>query len=263
MNKENTIKARLLKILSYLAALFLYLGLVWVCQMEDVIPSNQGLVGNFIEWFGILYSVMLGLIVVQVSAKYHTVNALIDKEADALVSLLRYASFMQESESFFRLSTAVYKYCAFMSRSGISSINKRVKVNRLYKDIYMQVLELLDKRIEQPHIAQEIIRSFDEATDTRGDRESLMRVRTRKILWFLIILASMIWLLSFFWLNYDDVPLFISSLMLYGTSVTVLGILFSAKEIDNPTTGFWRASFASFRESCDEIRLMRQLAGCQ
>lgn len=257
MKRPDRKLRRLTVALAYTLSVSAYVGLIILGRAKgDKILDDQ-LIGNFIEWFGILFSVMLGLIVVQVWAKYNVVDSLIDKEADALVSLLRFASFIQHTPAFDLLVAEISSYCSLLSQAGESAMKRTQEVIVRYQKIYAQVHAFLPACANCPHIAQEVIRAYDLAIDTRGDRDSLMKVRTRRELWFLVILASLIWLLSFFWLNYDNVNIIVTAVMLLGTTVIVGGILYSAKDIDDPTSGFWKASFDYFGEALAEIEFIR------
>lgn len=67
---------RLSVAVAYILSVSAYVSLIILGRAKgDKILDDQ-LIGNFIEWFGILFSVMLGLIVVQVWAKYNVVDSI-------------------------------------------------------------------------------------------------------------------------------------------------------------------------------------------
>lgn len=123
----------------------------------------------------------------------------------------------------------------------------------LFSELFIAV-----KSVQQPILTKELIRCFDEAADTRGDRDAIAKERIPSVLWFMMVFTSMIWLTSFFWLAFKDVHLGVAVFMLFSTSVTVIGLLFIAKDIDNPISGMWKISFNAFRDACEEIAYMRQ-----
>jgi hypothetical protein len=68
---------------------------------------------------------------------------------------------------------------------------------------------------------------------------------------------------------YDDVHLddlaalllfYLVGFMLLSTTFSVLGLLFIAKDIDNPASGKWKIKFTSFDDACMEIEQIQNMA---
>lgn len=243
--------------LKYLFGVGIFILLIFFLQFIDVGKPDKEILGNFIEWYGILFSILLALVIVHVWTKYNTVDALVDKEADTLVSLLRFAKFLESPPVFIALADVIYDYCAYFCQPGLSYENamkdSREKLDKIFSELFKAV-----KSVQQPILTKEMIRCFDEAADTRGDRDAIAKERIPYVLWFMMVFTSMIWLTSFFWLAFIDVHLTVAVFMLFSTSVTVIGLLFIAKDIDNPISGMWKINFNAFRETCKEIAYMRQ-----
>jgi len=214
--------------------------------------------GNFIEWFGILFSIMLALIVVEVWTKYNTVESLVDKEADALISLLRFARFLEEPRLFKKLAKAIDDYCQHCARSNELTPNQVVNHIEKMEPIFAGILKAA-KTGKLPFAVNEMIRCFDEASDARGDREALAKQHIPSVLWFMMVFNSMIWLLGFFWFSFQGVNVYVTAFMLLSTTFSVVGLLVIANDIDNPVSGIWKIKYDSFASACKEIEHMQEL----
>lgn len=255
-------KRGLLRNRPYILGVMLFVLILFFLQFIDVDGPDQAILGNFIEWYGILFSVLLALVVVHVWTKYNTVDALVDKEADALISLLRFARFIDDPGVFEALSQTVYEYCNFFCQSKLPH-DKAMKESREKLDnVFLKVLWAI-RKCRQSVLTKEVVRCFDEAMDTRGDREAIVKERIPGMLWFMMVFTSMIWLISFFWLAFLNVNLWVAMFMLFSTSLTVLGLLLIAKDIDNPVSGMWRIGFAAFQNAREEIEYLQRIAPAQ
>ncbi len=247
---------------SYILGVTIFIVIIFLLQFTDVAGPDQTILGNFIEWYGILFSVLLALVIVHVWTKYNTIDALIDKEADALVSLLRFARFMDNHTIFEPLAKVVDDYCTFFCQPRLS-YRRAMKDSREKLDkIFLEILQAV-KSCRQSILTKEIIRCFDEAMDIRGDRDAIIKERIPPMLWFMMVFTSMIWLISFFWLAFRNINLWVAMFMLFSTSLTVLGLLLIAKDIDNPVSGMWKISFAAFQNARDEIEYLRKFSPAQ
>lgn len=241
--------------LAYAIGLAAFIGLTVLCQHVHVEAPDREILGNFIEWFGILFSIMLALVVVEVWNKYNTVESLVDKEADALVSLLRFARFLDEPAFFAKLTEAVADYCRhFTSSREMKARNHLKKMEPIFSD----VLEA-SKTGKLPFVVNEMIRCFDEASDARGDREHLAKQHMPGVLWFMMVFNSMVWLLGFFWFSFQGVNVYVAAFMLLSTTFSVVGLLVIANDIDNPVSGIWKIKYDSFKSACKEIEHLQNL----
>jgi hypothetical protein len=73
------------------------IAIIWVWQPEFD-ENDIGTISGFIEWFGLLYGILLALLVVEVWGNFTTVEREIDKEADELFLLYRTALFLNDHE---------------------------------------------------------------------------------------------------------------------------------------------------------------------
>ncbi len=243
---------------AYTFGLAAFIVLIFLCQHVHIETPDRVILGNFIEWFGILFSILLALVVVEVWTKYNTVESLVDKEADALVSLLRFARFLEEPRLFAKLAQAINGYCQHFAFSN--ELNPSQVVNHIERmePIFEGILEAT-KTNKRPFAVNEMIRCFDEASDARGDREALAKQRIPGVLWFMMVFNSMIWLLGFFWFSFQDVNVYVAAFMLLSTTFSVVGLLVIADDIDNPVSGIWKIKYDSFVSACKETEHMQNL----
>ncbi len=221
--------------------------------------KNTNILANFIEWFSVLQSILLALVVVQVWSKFTTVEMLVDKEADAWASFLRFARFLDSPDHAQSLAQHVKNFCKDWSEY-IPKDKKALSKYRDYVDQIFSILKEMTAKQKDGFVVKEMLRTFDEAIDTRYDMAALIKERTPETFWLLLIFASMVWLLSFFWLGFQGIDVVLSTFMLAGTTLTLLLLLAIAWDIDNPASGFWKIKFQSFDDTLEEAeRLIEKL----
>jgi hypothetical protein len=189
------------KLAGYAFGLIIFVGILIIIPNKKIEGHSQQILQNFIEWFGILFSVLLALMIVQVSAKYNLVESLVDKEADAWVSLVRFARFLGKPNIFKKLREAIVEHCKNFSRGRHSAQVEMSYVEMSYNESLEKIFFIIHKALkktDESFAAKEMIRCFDEAIDTRGDRDALLKERIPEVLWFMMTFTSMIWLLCFF-----------------------------------------------------------------
>jgi len=240
--------------LKYLLSTIGFIFIIYILQSKyfSLTEADRSILGNFIEWYGILLSVLLALLVVQVWTKFTMINLLIDQEADALASLLRFARFRKAPGFFNKLLNEVIIYC----KNNSSSNSTNSKSNKQYREQQEKIFEILLGAIEPDEkscVSNEMIRVFDLSVDIRGDREALLKERIHNSLWFLLIISSAIWILCFIWLSFQNIRWPLGAFMVFFSTFTIGSLLFIAKDIDSPTGGVWKVSYASFNETVEEI----------
>ncbi|MBN1154735.1 DUF4239 domain-containing protein [candidate division KSB1 bacterium] len=111
--------------------------------------------------------------------------------------------------------------------------------------IHKEVGKIIGNKEIPPAIANEIMHHINDALDFRGDWTAHAKERIPGVLWFLVILASIAWCLSYLGLAVDNKSL---TYILSGfTFFIVTTIIFFISDIDDPTDGVWKFNLDPFR----------------
>jgi hypothetical protein len=217
-------------------------------------PNDNTIISGFLEWFGVLLGIIMGLVLVEVWARHSQVNEDIDKEADGLTLLIKTCRFFHDSSCQKRIADSVINYVQNVMNAGIFDHQTRRETVKALDQLHRVVGEMLINPICGQTIAGELLRQLNIVIDMRGDRLSHIKEHVRLPLWLLILGTSLVWLFAFFtlYIENDLIAIFING----GALFTVSGILFIIKDIDNHETGSWRANFDSFQTPLDEANLL-------
>lgn len=215
-----------------------------------LVQDDQTILGNFIEWFGALFGIVMALVLVQVWSRHSQVNDELDKEADALTLLIKICRWLPDSSFKQRVAVNVKTYCEVMIKTQTRDAKDNqyaiAPLNQLHRDMGKL---LIDSSFPEPLIG-ELLRLINEVIDTRGDRLAHIKDRIPTPLWWLIFGTSMVWLFAFYTLQIENPRL--ATFVTGGSLLTVSALLFLIKDIDEHAGGFWRAQFEHFFEPRQE-----------
>lgn len=247
--KKKFVSAFLIVIL-----IVLFVLLFSISRTEIFSQNDSQIIGNFIEWFGVLYGVMLALVVVEVWRRYNLINNEVDREADALVLLLKTARYLGDSTDVVRLAQKAKDYANAVIELGTKDSTTESLTNLSIDAIHNEVGNILKYEKESPVIISEIMRYLNEAYDLRGDRLTHVRERMPKELWVMVIFTSLVWIIGFFGLQIEND--FLAAIMCGVAAFTVSALVFIVADLEGPDGGRWKTSFESFevlRNKADKV----------
>ncbi len=287
-------KIKLFKSLIGLLVLAIALWIFFRCApLPRPTPSDVQIIGGFIEWFGVLYGLLLALLMVEVWTNYNQVAEEIDKEADALQMLHWTATYLNDQEITRRIIRDIAHYTdliliAQRNTESQKSIKTTLHVmltyaNRFFKVGFLasqqanpvpsnpgkgaekaeEAMRALHRTVgraitdtEHPAVCIELLARFNEAWDTRGDRLAHAKNRVPRLFWHLLIVTSVIWLLAFFGLQFDNLA--VALLVVGGAVFAVAILLLVIHDLSQPHNGELTVTFQPF-ESLRQ-NLERELA---
>lgn len=220
----------------------------WLFQIRPPTSDNdQAILQNFIEWFAVIYTLTLSLIMTQAWTRHNNINSELDREADALSLLCQTANMVENYRLHENLKRAVRLYANFIRNP--QNQDDRMLTETLEKiDLIQNCIGqiVLDPATEEC-LKTELMRHYADFYDARNDRFDLLGQLLPFRVWGLLGVFSLAWLWGFFWLQFGSI-----SLLIYITSCTVFAvtILFGyALDMNNPYTGFWRMNRSSFKDN--------------
>jgi hypothetical protein len=224
----------------------LIISMLWIKKefVTSLSLLDQSLLQNFIEWYAIIYTIILSIIVGHAWRKYVQINNEIDREADALVLLVQTSRMFKNQKLSKALFYAVKRYVLcqvlWQSRDCRTNGETREKV----KEIRQFVVKLMRSESDDT-LKTDLLNHYNEAYDARGDRFDLTEQKLPNHSWLIFVLASLVWLWGFLWLEFESGDF---KIYILGSTIFTLSYLFyAARDLNDPTKGNWKMKFDSFR----------------
>ena len=209
------------------------------------IVNDQEVLQNFIEWFGIIYTFVLTLIVGQTWKKYNQIMSELDREADALDLLTQICRmFNDDFQLRATLIIAIKNYTRTMVRLNFDDKRLEGEAHEKIRDIRECVVRLIQVSNDNESLKSELLHQFNEVYDSRGDRFDLIELKLPIHIWILLILISLIWLNGFLWLNFRSNIL--ENYILGSIIFSISFLFYLARDLDDPNNGCWKMNFDSF-----------------
>lgn len=278
MEKQKFLRAAGLGLLLLTVSLWIFVSHSPWFTLSD---SDTRVIEGFIEWFGVLYGLLLALLMVEVWTNYNQVGEEIDKEADALRMLYWTAQHLQDQEIARCIARSTLEYAdlalqTFPKKDATSEhTNWPNRLKGLFEELvlpkkhegngkecvnggnptgaektFRNLHGFVGQAIASPgHLAvcTEMLARINEARDTHGDWVARAREdRVPDMLWKLLAASSFIWLLAFLGLPIKNFV--VGLLFVGGVAFVVAGILFLMYDLSKPLTRSIVASFGPFED---------------
>lgn len=225
--------------------------------------NDQQVIGNFIEWFGILYGLIFAAVLVEVWSQFKTVEHNLDREADDLLMLYETAQLLDNNHDSTRreLTALMIAYAYHVKNCCVKEYRIKDRNSSLEKrngDKFLRDLRKLIKTlIRSPHgeynagssqniILQELIRRENDLFEARGDRISSAESHLPIPLLVLLTSSSIIWLLAFFGLPVQSNSL--AALLVAGVAYIILSLFEIIADLNSPYDGMWKVDMSSLND---------------
>lgn len=225
--------------------------------------NDQTVIHDFIEWFGTAYSLFLALVLVNVWAQFDNVEREFDRELDAVSLIYQTAGYVQalkeeneprivefkkkiKDDVFGYLHHVVHKY-------SIEHLVAQQRINgeKFLERIGSNIGSLAHEQMASETLISELFRSLNDARDIRGDRISHAGQQMPDAVWFVSVVASIVWLLPFFALKI--INLWVSSILIGGVTFVVVVVLVIIRDLNNPFEGTWKVNLEDWISVLDTI----------
>ncbi|MGH7595916.1 MAG: DUF4239 domain-containing protein [bacterium] len=224
----------------------LLLLMIWLSRKLGKPPDDQDqdLLRSFIEWYAVFYTLALSLIVSQAWRKYNRINSTIDREADALTLLVQTGRLFGNNDLSTQLMITVEGYVNCIRKLRAKDYRTNLVTLQKIRKIRECVGNLITSDKVHDSLKSELIHQYNEVYDARGDRFDLLEQKIPFHIWLIFILFSFAWLWGFFWLIFKYA--YLSDYILGCTTLSITYLFHLARDLDDPTSGFWRIKFGSF-----------------
>lgn len=235
-----------------------------VLSKIDFLPDNdnvKGFVGNFIEWFGVLYGFLLPLILVRAWEQFDAIDREFDKEADTVktfyedVMLLGGESVDRRSISDSLLAYVNHVIDYYPKESDDNNLQRKGDdcLKRVREEYFKMTHSAFISQKEGEILTTELLHQLNAIIDSRGDRIGLCNQRLFESLRFVALIASVIFVVPFYFVKFNQSYGILDSFLVFGVIFLVIFILSTIEDLDEPFYGSWKISSASWTSLRDEI----------
>lgn len=251
--------------------LLLHNELAWLVQNSQFVSKGDKLfVGYFVEWFGVLYGILLPLILVRAWEQFDEIERVFDKEIDTIKILSEDILLIdtENNEIKKKLLPTLMKYVNHVItqyKDEPSNNDSRSTGNKILKDIRKEYYSLIhqpkSQKKEPELLMQELLHQLNEVIDVRGDRLSLSTQRLFETLHLVSLFTSIIFIVPFYFLDISvisdtaDASLGIFGVLLIaGVTFLVVFILTLIYDLDEPFYGKWKIEMDSWEEYQNDMK---------
>ena len=240
------------------------------------VPSaavEETFASNFIEWFGVLYSILLPLILVRVWEQLDDIDREFDREADAVRIFYEDLSFLREDNETAekKLSTLIRDYVRHVIRNYPFEVKESNDVRRIGDNILIRIRKqfkelfssnaMEDKKTE--FLVKELFQRLNEIVDIRGDRIGFASQRLFDMFRIVALVVSIIFIIPFYVVGLTIHTTALDYLLLIGVTFLVIFVYLIIEDFDEPFGGTWKIDVDSWnllREDIVDEERNRQLS---
>jgi hypothetical protein len=241
------------------AVLIATLGVLFVRKRfsRGTLKGNHEVAGYLLSIVATLYSVLLGLIVVETQGKYQEAKVMSQQEADCALDMFHIA-YSLPMETRTALHTKLQKYLEIMvEREWDSTKHSSVfddSAHHTFRDIWWTLNDYEPHTNREQSSYDKLLDSMQNFTDARRYRLQLVKSGLPPILWGVLISGGCLTVLFTYLFEVESAKaqVFMTALVALALSLNVLLIAF----FNNPYKGFMRISSYPFMY---DLRAMQQL----
>jgi|AGTN01.3.fsa_nt_gi hypothetical protein len=232
------------------AVLFASLGVLLVRRRvsSGFLRRNHEVAGYLLSIVGTLYSVLLGLIVVDTQAKYQTAKSMTQQEADSCLDLF-HISYTMPFETRSRIHHDLQEYLRIVDEEEWDSITKTGEFDEssktAFRDIWWTITDYEPKTTRGIEAYGKLLDIMQNMADGRRYRLQFSKVGLPEVMWGVVIAGGFLTVLFtyLFEVENEKAQILMTGLVALALSLNVLLIaLFS-----NPYKGYMRISSYAFK----------------
>jgi hypothetical protein len=217
----------------------------------DFFPKDsEGFVGNFIEWFGVLYGFLLPLILVRAWEQFDAIDREFDKEADTVKTFYEDVNLLGregiDKKSIFESLLAYVNHVIEHYPKEADDRDLQTQGDNRLKGVREEYFKMANSAFisqkEGEILATELLHQLNAIIDSRGDRIGLCNQRLFESLRFVALIASVIFVVPFYFVKFNQTYGILDSFLVFGVIFLVIFILSTIEDLDEPFYGSWRIS---------------------
>jgi hypothetical protein len=244
------------------------IGFQFPQNIQFILPPNEvtgsWFVSDFIEWFGVLYGILLPLILVRAWEQFDDIDREFDREADAVKILYEDTLLLREENTSIgnEIVSSLREYTQHVIRNyKKESDNKTSKerrdgdqiLNKIRKQYKFLIhLDGKNKKESDPLIV-ELIHRLNDVIDIRGDRIGLSNQRLFETLRIVALATSIIFVLPFYFVSFTIPTGLLDDALIICVTLLVIFIYMIIEDLDEPfDDGTWKVDTVSWQQILED-----------
>jgi hypothetical protein len=244
-----------------LEVLFRFAGI----EIASPSDSDNWFIANFIEWFGVLYGILLPLILVRAWEQLDAIDREFDREADTVKvlykDLLYFSKLPLNTARIGReIANLLHDYVRHV-RSKYQNERKKEGSDKKAGDTILEQIgekfegiiqnDLLEAKVSE-FLIRELFQKLNKIIDIRGDRISLASQRIFESLRTVALITSIIFLIPFYFAGLTSIYL-LDLALIVSVTFLVIYIYMIIEDLDDPFDGPKSISDESWRFLLEEM----------
>lgn len=216
------------------------------------LQADGDILGSYLQVVGGIYAVVIGFVIFVVWGQFTESESVLEREVAALSNILRLESCLEDSlegtKQHGLLAPYVENYAKALMREARHSVQPDKSTNKshlAYLEMVNTIRTLPANTPKAAALFTEILRQLENFTVIRNYRIILLSRRIPWILWDMLVFASIIMVVPFFFLNVQN-PL-IDHLIVGSTTAAVTFLLSVVHDLDDPFEGVFNVDFGVFK----------------
>lgn len=232
------------------SVLFASLGVMLVRKRVSggFLKRHHEVAGYMLSIVGTLYSVLLGLIVVDTQTKYQVAKQMTQQEADSTLDLF-HMSYTMPVEIRKNVHKNLAEYLKLVDEVEWDSVKRDGSFDEAgkvpFRELWWTLTEYEPSTVRGTEAYSEMLQVLQQMTDGRRYRLQIAKAGMHEVMWAVVIIGGLLTVLFtyFFEVESAKAQLLMTGLVAFSLSLNVLLIaLFS-----NPYTGYMRISSYPFK----------------
>lgn len=230
---------------------------LWVTEKAVSVVIPQTFVVHFIEWFGVLYGILLPLILIRVWEEFDEIDRVFDQEADSVRGLYeRLLLFYKEGES-------IKEQTLRLLRDYVRHVEKKYKYELLENDfeksvgdqvltkIRIKLFALISREEKnserQNSLVDELFRNLNDIVDNRENRICFIKQRAFEKIRPIALIVTIIFVIPFYIIAFTNQTSLLDNILIYGVTFVAILIYLSIEDLNKPFSGSFKINNSSWR----------------
>jgi len=234
--------------------------------------SSNWFIANFIQWFGVLYGILIPLILVRAWEQLDQIDREFDKEADLVRTfykdLIYFSSLSSAAKNTGdKILKSLHKYVDHVTKNypyELKQLTEKNEDKRRLGDSFLENIREQFKDLIRPDsmknkvhefLTKELFDGLNEIISIRGDRISHASQRLFENLRIVALITSIIFLVPFYFAGLT--PFVLDIVLIVSVTFLVIYLYMLVEDFDQPFEGDKRINEESWRNLLDEINKYR------
>ena len=217
---------------------------------------------NFIEWFGVLYGILLPLILLFAWQRLDSIDREFDKEVSAVKLLHEDIHYLYGHYASIgaKMTALLRTYVVHVINNYVYEINGSDSARLAGDKILQEIRDLYRILISHEGVSREmetiILFMHDKITGivkVRGDRIALASQRLFGSLRAVALITSILFIIPFYFVGLNSGSDILVNFLIIGVTLLVIFIYQVIEDLDEPFSGVWKITDESWRRILNEM----------